>query len=268
MDFSKVKLVVSDMDGTLLNSNHEVSKKFLNQFEEFKKKNIHFVAASGRQYQSILSKLSTIYADISVIAENGAVMQFKGETKVLLQLSPIEVSRCISALRTVENSFIVLCARNSAYVETKNTKFLEKLYQYYAEVKIVEDLTQVKKDEFVKIAVFHFESSEAYVYPNLHSILDEFQVIISGQNWLDISHQKANKSFALKQIQNELGISTEETMVFGDYNNDIEMLKLAKFSYAMQNAHPRVREVANYTTLDNDNQGVETVLEKLIRSKP
>ena len=54
MDFSKIKLIVSDMDGTLLNPKSEVSTRFLNQFKELKKRNIHFVAASGRQYQSII----------------------------------------------------------------------------------------------------------------------------------------------------------------------------------------------------------------------
>jgi Cof subfamily protein (haloacid dehalogenase superfamily) len=267
MNFSKVKLVVTDMDGTLLNSNHEVSDKFLHQFEALKTRNIHFVAASGRQYQSILGKLSSIKEDISVIAENGAVMQFKDKTQVLLQLNASEISKCVDVLRTVKDCFIVLCGRNSAYVETKDTEFLEKLYQYYAEVKIVDDLTQVTDDAFVKIAVFHFESSEANVYPSLNSIVDHFQVIISGQNWLDISHPEANKSFALKQIQKELNITPEETMVFGDYNNDIEMLKLAKFSYAMANAHPRVKEVANYNTLSNDANGVEAVLEKVLSSQ-
>ena len=60
MDLSQVKMVVSDMDGTLLNSNHEVSNRFFDLFAELKKRNILFVAASGRQYNSILDKLSVI----------------------------------------------------------------------------------------------------------------------------------------------------------------------------------------------------------------
>ncbi|MDG2280118.1 MAG: HAD-IIB family hydrolase, partial [Flavicella sp.] len=72
MDFSKVKLVVTDMDGTLLNSNHEVSERFFEIHKKLKEKNIHFAAASGRQYHSIISKLVSIKKDITVIAENGA----------------------------------------------------------------------------------------------------------------------------------------------------------------------------------------------------
>ena len=267
MDFSKIKLVVSDMDGTLLNSNHEVSTRFLTQFHQLKKNNIHFVAASGRQYQSILDKLSPIKDDISVIAENGAIKKFRNTTEVLLELTQSEVSECISHLRKVNDCYIVLCGRKTAYIESENSKFITTLPQYYSEVSQVNDLTQVADDNFLKIAVFHFESSEEFLYPHLDPIINRFQVIISSQNWVDISLQMANKSFALKQIQKDLNISPEETMVFGDYNNDIEMLKLAQFSYAMENAHPNVKKIANYHTSSNNHFGVESILEELLAAR-
>lgn len=267
MDFTNIKLVVSDMDGTLLNSQHEVSIKFLNQFQQLKSKDIHFVAASGRQYQSILSKFPSISNDMSIIAENGAIMKYKDETNVLLQLSSNQILDCISHIRDVKDAYIVLCGRKTAYTESKDSNFISKLREYYTEATQVDDLTQVTDDEFLKIAVFHFDSSEEFVYPYLEPIRDEVQVIVSGQNWVDISHKKANKSFALKQIQKDLSITPEQTMIFGDYNNDIEMLKLAKFSYAMSNAHPRVKEIANYTTSSNDEHGVESVLEQLLLAR-
>jgi HAD superfamily hydrolase (TIGR01484 family) len=71
MDFSKIKLIVSDMDGTLLDSNHTVSDSFFELFRKLQKKNIHFAAASGRQYQSIVEKLHRIQNDITIISENG-----------------------------------------------------------------------------------------------------------------------------------------------------------------------------------------------------
>ena len=267
MDFSNVKLVVSDMDGTLLNSQHEVSAKFLNQFQQLKRKNIHFVAASGRQYQSILSKFPSINNDISIIAENGAIMKYKNETNVLLQLSLDQISDCISQVREIKDAHVVLCGRKTAYTESKDPNFISKLREYYIETIQVNDLTLITDDKFLKIAVFHFDSSEEYIYPYLKPMAYQFQVIVSGQNWLDISHKEANKSFALKQIQKDLGITPEQTMIFGDYNNDIEMMKLAQFSYAMSNAHPRLKEVANYGTSSNDEHGVETVLEQLLSGR-
>ena len=79
MNLSNVKLVVTDMDGTLLNSKHEVSPLFFEQFEQLKAKNIQFVAASGRQYHSILDKLKSIKEHITIVAENGAYVVKNGE---------------------------------------------------------------------------------------------------------------------------------------------------------------------------------------------
>ena len=73
---------------------------------------------------------------------------------------------------------------------------------------------------------------------------------------MDISHMNANKGYALRHIQEKFGISRQETMVFGDYNNDLEMLAMADFSFAMANAHPNVFEAANYRADSNDNNGI------------
>jgi len=267
MNLSQVKLVVTDMDGTLLNSKNKVSALFFNQFNELKKHNIHFVAASGRQYQSILDKLDCIKDDISIIAENGGIMQHIHKTEVLLKLSSEDVLKSVEILRTVKGSYIVLCGKKTAYIETKDSHFLSKLKEYYKVYKTVDDLTKVTDDDFLKIAVFHFESSETQILPHINDIENELQVTVSGQNWLDISHKEANKGYALKILQEALGIKSEETMVFGDYNNDVEMLKLAHFSYAMENAHPNVKNVAKFKTKSNNELGVEFVLKQLIESK-
>lgn len=264
MDFSKIKLVVSDMDGTLLNPKSEVSARFFNQFNELKKKNIHFVAASGRQYQSILEKLDPIKKDISIIAENGGIMKFDNKEHILLKLSYGNIVKAIETLRKIDDVFIVLCGRKSAYIETSDEAFVSKFSNYYSEYAIVEDLTKVMNDDFLKIAVYHFESSEENIYPYIHTLKTDMQVIVSGQNWLDISHAKANKGYALKILQKELGITKEETMVFGDYNNDLHMLELAHYSYAMENAHSDVKKIARFKTKSNAEEGVEFILDQLI----
>ncbi|HBK71266.1 MAG TPA: Cof-type HAD-IIB family hydrolase [Flavobacteriaceae bacterium] len=267
MDLSKVKLVVTDMDGTLLNSKHEVSSKFFSLFSELKN-HIHFVAASGRQYHSIIHKLETIKDDITVIAENGGFAMQGNQEFMVTSLSNEKIQQLIPLIRKLNYGYAVLCGKNSAYIETRDEYFISLFDEYYIKYKIVDDLTKVTNDEFLKIAVYHFESSEEYLYPTFSYLKDKDLLIkVSEQNWLDISHPDANKGHALKHLQEKLGISKEETVVFGDYNNDLEMLKLAHFSYAMKNAIPKVKEVANYETKSNDEQGVEFILEKLLKAK-
>lgn len=264
MNISKVKLVVSDMDGTLLNPDGQVSERFFKLFSALKKRDIHFVAASGRQHQSILHKLDAIKDEISIIAENGGVMQHDNKTDILFKLSPETVLEAVKVLRTIKDAYVVLCGKKAAYIETDDEAFISKFSEYYTSYNVVKDVTKITDDDFLKIAVYHFESSETYILPAMEYLQDRMKIIVSGQNWLDISHIDANKGYALNMLQKTLDISKEETMVFGDYNNDLEMLELAHFSYAMANAHPNVKQVARYETKSNAEEGVEAVLEQLL----
>ena len=265
MDLSKIKMVVSDMDGTLLNSKHEVSHRFFSLFEELKRRGILFVAASGRQYNSMVDKLHPIKDDIIIIAENGGyVMQNEKELlstpldgDILAQLLPI--------VEKINGAHPVLCGKTNAYLKNNCPEFVDKLREYYTEYVMLDDLTRFD-GEILKIAIYHFKSSEKYIYPSVQYLKDILKVKVSGKNWLDLSHQNAHKGFALQKIQEEHNISPMETLVFGDYNNDLEMLALSYHSFAMANAHPNVLKAARYSTLSNDDFGVELILEKLLQA--
>jgi Cof subfamily protein (haloacid dehalogenase superfamily) len=263
MDFSKIKMVVSDMDGTLLNSNHEVSPLFFQLFRELKKRDILFVAASGRQYNSIADKLQPIKDDIIIIAENGGFAMDKDKELLSTPLNPVHIKNLLDILQGIEGAHPVLCSKYNAFLTNKSPQFVEKLKEYYTEFTLLEDLNEFK-GEIVKIATYHFESSEKFLYPAVQQLEKELKVKVSGENWMDISDVNAHKGFALQKIQQLHGISPAETMVFGDYNNDLEMLALAHYSFAMENAHPNVLKAANYTTGSNDNLGVERILERLV----
>ncbi len=254
------------MDGTLLNSNHEVSDRFFELFAELKKQKIIFVAASGRQYNSIIDKLSSIQNDIIVIAENGGFVMHREEE---LLSTPLDRSSRNSVLKTIgnlKNIHPVLCGKKNAFITEHSDGFIDLLRQYYTSFEIVNDLTQVDS-EILKVAVYHSESSEAYIYPFVKHLENEFKVKVSGENWVDISCLNAHKGYALQKVQERYGITSKETLVFGDYNNDLEMLAMADFSFAMDNAHQNVLKAAKYTTTSNDNFGVERILKKLLEDK-
>lgn len=266
MNLDQVKLVVTDMDGTLLNSRGEVSAHFYDLFEQLKANNIHFVAASGRQYHSIVRKLSPIVEDITIIAENGGIAKRGAEELLVTHMDNESIHQIIKLLRTIENTYIVLCGVQSSYIETSDKAFIELFNEYYATYKQVDDLTKVDDDQFIKIAVYHFDNSESFIYPSVKHLEGSLQVKVSGLNWLDISHPNAHKGHALELLQNKLGITKDQTMVFGDYNNDLEMLGMAHFSYAMENAHPNVKQIAKYSTKSNDDNGVEYILQQLVEA--
>lgn len=264
MDFSKVKLVVSDMDGTLLNSNHEMSKEFFNLYTSLQAKGIHFAAASGRQHHSIEEKLSTIKDSISIISDNGASGR-QGEKEFhTMGIALPTLLKAVSEVKKVSNVAIVLCAKKHAYFEKSHKHFADNILQYYSNYKIVDDFVSITNDVFFKIAIFHPECSETHILPKVKHLEEEFQVVVSGKNWVDISGKEINKGVAVQKLQELLGVTKAETMAFGDYNNDLKMLAQADFSFAMKNAHPNVKEAANFETLNNDERGVEHILRALI----
>jgi Cof subfamily protein (haloacid dehalogenase superfamily) len=235
----------------------------LKLFEELKKRDITFVAASGRQYNSIVDKLETIKDDIIIVAENGAFVKKQDQELLATPLNQTTIKDTMALLRNVEGIHPVLCGKNNAYINGNSDDFVRKLREYYSDFSILSDLASFD-GEILKIAIYHFESSERYIYPLVNHLESELKVKVSGENWLDISHMNANKGYALQHIQEKYGIGRQETLVFGDYNNDLEMLAMADFSFAMANAHPNVSAAANYKTKSNDEFGVEDVLEKLL----
>ena len=93
---------------------------------------------------------------------------------------------------------------------------------------------------------------------------DEFMVVVAGEIWLDIMNKNVNKGAALEKIQNDENISYEETMVFGDFYNDIEMLGKAKFSFVMENANEDMKQYGNYIAKSNRDYGVIKAIEEYV----
>ncbi len=267
MDLSRIKLIATDMDGTLLNSNGEVSPLFYELFEELKSLNVTFVAASGRQYYSIINKLKPIKDDIIVIADNGALTM---QNDVEIQTTDIDRQtylELIDITKKLEDSQVILCGRKKGYLEDYGEEFENLFSKYYDRYEVVKDLSMVTDDKCLKIAICNKKGAEKHLYPKLKHLENRLKIRVSGKIWLDLNHNLANKGYALQQIQQNLNIPPEETMVFGDYNNDLEMMSKASYSFAMQNAHPDLKEAAKYITKSNNDNGVEHIMAKMIKAK-
>lgn len=266
MSLSNVKLVVTDMDGTLLDSNHRVSNEFFELFKKMTEHNILFVAASGRPLYGILNKLEAIKNDMIIVAENGALVVKQDEVLLSTPITNTSLQQIDALLIDIKEGNTVFCSKNRAYTYSKSPKLLDLLSEFYTNYEIVNNINEIPEPVY-KIAVHHEVNSEKHLYPHLKHLESNYKVKVSANHWVDISENEANKGHAIKLIQKMHNISPEETLVFGDYNNDIEMLKAAYFSYAMENAHPLVKETANFSTKSNDNNGVEHILNLLIREK-
>lgn len=262
-----IRLIACDMDGTLLDNEHAIHDDFWPLVEELHARGILFCPASGRQYYTLLEQFRPIADKMVFIAENGGYVVQKGQelsSDCIDQESArqmIRVSRSINAQGA--NIGVVLCGKRSAYIERKDEPFLAQTMPYYLRLEIVEDLLAIE-DDFLKVAVFDFESSERNAAPAFTSYRDQVQVVISGQNWLDIMAPHANKGIGIQHIQAALNITPEQTMVFGDFLNDLEMMNHATYSFAMANAHPKLKERANYLAPCNTDNGVVRTIKSVL----
>lgn len=258
-----IKLIVTDVDGTLLNDNHELHPDFWKIEEQLTSKGILFSIASGRQFYNLESKFEKIKDRTMFFAENGTYVSHKGKE---LYVNPIENNAAIEFIelgRELTETNLVLCGKDSAYIETDDEEFKTEISKFYERLQVVDDLTKVE-DTYLKVTLCNFNGVEDHTFPHFVNYTDRFKVAIAARVFIDITALDANKGNAIKGIQKELNITPEETLVFGDYLNDLEMMQVAKHSYAMKNAHPEIIEASNFVTShDNNNNGVLRTIESL-----
>ncbi|MEE2772892.1 MAG: HAD family hydrolase [Bacteroidota bacterium] len=258
-----IKLIVTDMDGTLLNDQHELHPDFWKIEEELTGNGVLFAFASGRQFYNLEAKFDRIKNRIMFFAENGTFVSYQGKE---LYVNPIERDSAIGFIemgRKLDETYLVLCGKNSAYIETRDQEFIDEVSKFYERLEIVDDLTQVE-DTILKVTLCNFNGVEDHTFPHFVNYTDRFKVAIAAKIFIDITAHDANKGDAIKGIQKELNISPEETLVFGDYLNDLEMMQVAHHSYAMKNAHPEIKEVSKFITeFDNNENGVLRTIESL-----
>lgn len=106
------------------------------------------------------------------------------------------------------------------------------------------------------MGVFNFGSAEHTTAPALDRFRATHQVVVSGDHWVDIMNLTANKGEGIRHLQQSLGITRAQTMVFGDFLNDLEMMDAGEYSFAMANAHPALRARARYVAPSNTQNGV------------
>ena len=205
--------------------------------------------------------------EIGFIAENGGYVIYKNEELFEDKLEHQFVVDIIKVIRKISGARAVLSAKKKAYYESDDENFVNYFTRYYTENQKVDDLTLEVDDDAFKIAIYHPEGSEKNIYPYLKHFEDEnLEVVVSGKYWVDVMNRDINKGKALEILQKKLNILPSQTMAFGDYMNDIQMLKNSKYSYAMENSHPDVKKAASFEARNNDGFGVLKIISEYLRS--
>ncbi len=259
-----IKLIASDLDGTLLpEATTNLNPELFTVIRELKKRGITFAAATGRQYLSAKSLLAPVEDDILILADNGSCIMEKGRALQCQTFDKETFSELVRYVRTLDHVCILVSSLTAAYTDSKNEWFRKELLGgYQVKLQSVDDVLEVE-DSMIKVAAYFLEDDAAKMAaPCAERFSDRAHIMASGAHWVDFMAKDVDKGAALKKVQQMLGVSKEETMAFGDNQNDIGMLLEAEESYAVAAARDEVKAVTKYVLPDEENS-VLNVLRRL-----
>ncbi|MCY6484823.1 HAD family hydrolase [Clostridium aestuarii] len=262
-----LKLIASDMDGTLVNNKGSINEKIFDIIHALNEKHIKFVAASGRFYSQLNNNFKKVKTDMILIAHNGALIKYKNNGKTLYSNSiDKEDIKNVMNFNFGAGEMLFLAGENEAYTVNPSEDLMNKFNFYEIPVVMLKSFIEIKRPIY-KITYYVADGVKPaileYLKKNLNSNLE---FVVSGYNWIDIMNKGINKGNAVKILQEKFKINPKNTMVFGDYYNDLSMFKVAQHSYAMENAPEDVKKSANFIAKSNDEDGVYNVLHKYVNS--
>lgn len=266
------KLFAMDMDGTLLNSSREISEKNKKVLTDAKKQNCKIVIASGRPVEGLLR-----YAQcLNIVEPNQYLICFNGA--VVYELNPLKVKVCNSLsgadvrhLAKISHDFGILSHAFSAtrglLVETENPwTDIERTYneieQHFTDFNETED-----EEQFYKFMFCGTKEQLDYVEKNINELREKYTVVRSMFCFLEFLNKKSSKGFALEELCKVINLPLEQTVAFGDAQNDEHMLEVAGLGVAMGNAIDDLKLKANIITKTNDDDGVAIVIENILHQQ-
>lgn len=263
-----IKMVVSDLDGTLLNSKKEVPARMDRLVEALSERGIIFAAASGRSRKSLLKTLPGL--PIAMIADNGGTAYTTEGELIYCGSFPYEEAKSIlDIIEEVPYMTPLMIGQKDVYTREDAPEDILAFMQLMFEntVIMIKDNSEIfDYDSVVKISIQTGPDGkkEQEGLERINSSTEYFRAMLSGDGWVDVMKKGVSKAASLKALAAHYNIRPDEIMIFGDYPNDYDMLLVSPHSYAMKNAHPEIKKICSHITkYSNEEEGVVRELEML-----
>ena len=287
-----IKLIASDMDGTLLNSNHKIPQNNIELIKFAQKNGIEFVVATGRAYYEALPALNDENIKCDVISFNGGIIYDKNGN--IINITPMKLKDLyytIEILKSLDISY-QLYTKNTIYtksIETDITAYID-LIRANGEEPNEQHLRQEAKNRLALGHITEVDNIELYLNQQdnpaikvigisndleklkhateLLSGNDNISVTSSGANNVEIMDKKATKGEALKIVADIHDINLKNAIAIGDNLNDQAMLDIVEYSIAMKNGNKELQKNAKFITeKTNSEGGVADSVMKLLKEK-
>lgn len=285
-----IKVIASDMDGTLLNNQHRFSEKTIQSIQKACEKGIRFMVVTGRNFVSAMQALEGTGLVCDYIVSSGAeIRNQQKQVQMSIALSfeeceflyeklkkyPIAIMFCSELLNYMLGTFEEADSGILNYIkyfyDTKDWEELKKseLYrQMWEKTKVLPDYEALKKNN-VPISKMFLVSDHVDMLQEIKNELEKNEklaVSSSFKNNLEVTDVKAQKGPILKQYIENLGYTMDEVMVLGDSLNDLSMIEMDfGATIAMENADEEIKKASKYITKSNEEDGVAYVIDEMLK---
>lgn len=262
----KYRLIALDVDGTLLNDEHELTERTIETVQEVHDQGCHIVLCTGRAPASTLPILQELGLEGTMITHNGAVTVHadeRGQTLVNeFAFTLPEIAPMLDYVRR-EGIHFDVCTSFNMYIERAGEYEKQMYKKFLINPKLVTDVSElglpiVKFSLLGQLEVLdrvQKDWEEQKLYGHL-------RMIRSGDLFIDVMSVEANKGNALKALAASLEIDSSEIMAIGNYYNDLEMMAFAGLGIAVANSPEGVKDAADAVTSSNNDEGVHEALVK------
>ena len=268
MSFSQIKLIASDLDGTLLDSSGGAPEKNLRAIAEAMKAGAVFTISTGRMYNSAAEFARLLgLGNTPVICYNGAMIRSEaGDTPMHLKLD-LGVAREMLAIFKERGLYVQSYIDDQLYVkDTEDFNYVNYEKHFGISGKPLGDDIFEPKTAPTKLLVKTegFEASRELMREFSEKFAGRAYVTSSNVNFVEMMNPGADKGKCLRKLADVLGVAMENVMALGDGDNDVEMLEAAGLGIAMGNARDETKAVAQDIAPSNDECGVAWAIEKYV----
>lgn len=265
-----IKAIFIDIDGTLRDSNKNLSRNTIEMIRRVGQKGILVVLCSGRprKYTEDLSR--ECFASKYIITSSGGII-YDYEQNKILYVNKMDKEALIELYKIANPEgvrFIMAVGEGRVVNKVKHPDQEQKLEESIEDFVYSNDVVQctIADNDFDKIKnlIPRIEKVKNVEIKNRHKSLLDIKFKDDKTVYCDIANIKSNKGIAVKKLLEILDIKKEEAIAIGDDNNDLPMFEQVGYKVAMDNAIDIVKENADEITLSNDEDGVAAYLEKLL----
>lgn len=261
----KYKLIALDVDGTLLNDEHEVTEQTQKTIQEAARQGAEIVLCTGRGPQNSIPFMEQMGLSGYVISHNGAAT-VKVDTREVVHQYAMDAKAIVPYLDYFRKEGVHFDVNTAFQMFVDDVEGLavevRSMYENYLMLPSVLPPLHDLSDPIVKVTAFGQPDTMDRVHQDIAAWTPEFNILRSGEYFVDLMHPEASKGNALKQLAERRGYRQEEILAIGNYYNDITMLTYAGLGVAMDNSPLEVKAAANKVTASNNEDGVHAALLK------